>query len=291
MKNFKIFFILLVFLLPACRTLEHIEAIIPEIIPVPVFLEPRVSLDSVNITGINFSGVNLLASVNVENPNNFPIPVPRIDWELFVNDAQFIQGFMESDRQILSRQGFSLDIPFSVSYEGLFSTFGSLIEAREAAYNVALALRFPIPALENFVYNLEFSGVLPIVQIPEISFQGITRRALGPVMHFALNWEIYNRNDFAFNIDNFIYDFGVNGTSWARGNIDDPPRIGANGRTQIPLNISISAAPIVRDIVDIINRGAAISYTSTGNLNLSGDLPGLEILELPMNLQGTTRIR
>ena len=36
-----------------------------------IFKEPVVSLRSVELTGISFTGAELLCKVNVENPNNF----------------------------------------------------------------------------------------------------------------------------------------------------------------------------------------------------------------------------
>ena len=93
------------------------------------------------------------------------------------------------------------------------------------------------------------------------------------------------------DIGEFIYDFKVNNNQWAKGQMEKPPKIKANGKTAIPLTVSISAVSLVREIADIINRGTAVNYSCTGNMSLLGSLPGLGKLELPLNLQGSTRIR
>ena len=253
--------------------------------------EPSVSLNSVDVAGINFTGVNLLVHVDVENPNGFTIPLPRLDWEVFINSSSFVKGAVNNDKNLSSHQTVTLDLPLSVSYEGLYNSFASLVETKEAAYDIALKITFNIPVLGEKVYKLDFSGVLPIVKKPEISFKGITKKSLGTTMEFILTWEVENKNNFDFNLGVFDYDFSVNDTRWARGQVENPPRLTAGAKTTIPLTISVSAASIVRELVTIINRGSPVTYSCTGNMSLQGALPGLEKLELPLNLGGNTQIK
>ena len=395
----------LVLLLTTCQSLSSI------------LQDPKVSLKSVEIAGIGINGVDLLAHVDVENLNGFSIPMPKVDWELFINSAPFVQGIIKDDKTIKSRGNVTLDLPLSFTYDGLFQTFKSLVNTKEVAYNVGMGLSFPLPLIEEKIYKLDFSGnvpllqipvlktgsldiakmdysgltlaamvnvenpnpfpipipdidwdynvngvsvlksksagtgeipasaagianvnvnvayadifkavnslvnsteaksnllmstglpisafegekmildlprTLPILQKPQISFQGIEKRSLGTTMEFLLNWEIDNKNSFAFDIAQFSYDFVVNNSQWAQGQIANPPKIKAAAKTLIPLTVSISAASLVRELVDVINRGAAVNYVSTGNVSLLSDLPGLDIPDMPMELRGSTRIR
>ena len=109
-------------------------------------------------------------------------------------------------------------------------------------------------------------------------------------MEFFLNWEVENRNDFGFDIGEFDYNFTVNDSHWAEGRLDNPPKVRANGKTVIPLTVAISAPAIVRELMNVINRGSTVAYNCTGNMSLLGGLPGMDKLELPLNLQGNTRI-
>ena len=110
-------------------------------------------------------------------------------------------------------------------------------------------------------------------------------------MEFILNWEINNTNSFGFDIGEFNYNFSVNNNAWAQGRIDNPPRVKANGKTAIPLTVAVSAPSIIRELVNVLNQGSPVAYSCTGNMSMLGELPGLEKLELPLNFQGTTRIR
>ena len=387
--------------------------------------EPNISFNSVDITGISINGVDLLAHVDVDNPNAFSIPLPKIDWQLFVNTASFLQGSLKKDQTIKSRGKVTLDLPLSVSYDGLYRSFKSLIETKEAAYNIALGITFPIPIIEGKVYRLNFSGILPLPQLPklspgsmriskidfsglelawdinvanpngfsipfpginwdydlndvsvvkgsftgageiaagaaatasisvgvayadvfraisslvntneaksklsldtgfpipiptldgeavtnglksvldipgtlpilqkpEVSFRGITKKSIGATMEFVLNWEVDNKNNFGFDIGDFNYNFRVNNNNWAQGRMNNPPRLAANGKTVIPLTVSVNALSAVAELVNIISMGTPVTYACTGNMVLSGDFPGLDKLDLPLNLQGTTKIQ
>ena len=408
MRGLKFLCFLPVFVFTACQSFNS------------TIQEPVVSLKSINIAGISVSGVDLIAHVDVENPNGFSVPLPKIDWELFVNAASFIQGTLKDDKSIKGREKATMALPLNIAYDELYRSTTSLIEAKEAAYNIALGVTFPVSALENKVYHLDFTGVLPLPQLPklspgqmrvskidfagaelawdinvenpngfsipfpklnwdygvsgvsvlksslggagviaanaagaalinvsvpyadvfrvvdssrssgevssnlsvdidssegyplvllegiknmlevpgtlpilqkpEVSFQGITRKSLGTTMEFFLNWEVNNRNNFSFDIGGFDYDFMVNNSHWAGGRVENLPRLRANGRTIIPLTIAISTPAIVREVVDIINRGSNIAYNCTGNMSLLGSFPGLDEIELPLDLQGNTRI-
>ena len=124
--------------------------------------DPRISFNSVDIAGIGLTGVNLIALVDVENPNSFSLPMPKIDWELFINNSSFTNGVLENDQTIKSKEKVTLSIPVNISYDRLLRTFSSLGGAKETAYNIAMNLRFPIPLLEQKVFKRDYSGVLPL---------------------------------------------------------------------------------------------------------------------------------
>ncbi|MCL2380436.1 MAG: LEA type 2 family protein [Treponema sp.] len=413
MKN-RIFFLpVLVFVFWSCRSFDHTTQ------------EPAVSLNSVTIAGISFSGVDLIVAVDVENPNSFSIPMPDIDWELRVNEASFLQGSQRGRRSVRRWQTVTVALPVSFTFEGLYRSFASLVGLREAAYNIALGVSFPIPLMADKVFDFEFSGTfplpqlpvlslgqmrvssidisgielawdiivenpnmfpipfpsltwgynvggvpvisgnfpgtgtiaagsasvaaicasfvyadifsalgstintgevagnlslgitpagigfpqsalagggpvqtalsvpanIPIFQMPVVSFQGITRRALGfQRMEFALNLIVENRNVFPLDIDELNYEFRVNSNLWAGGRMDNPPRIQANGRTVISIPAVVSALPVVTELVTVISRGEAVTYSGTGKVSFVPEFPGKGKLDVPINFTGNTRI-
>ena len=152
MKKLTLSTVLLAFLLMSCQSLDS------------YIQDPRVSFNSVNIASISLTGATIVALVDVENPNSFPIPMPNIEWELIVNNTSFTNGILENNEGITirSRENTTLNISVNVGYDRLFRTISSLIGTREAAYTLVLGLRFPTPLLQHRVFPLSYSGALPL---------------------------------------------------------------------------------------------------------------------------------
>jgi LEA14-like dessication related protein len=256
-----------------------------------VFSEPRLSLQSVEMTGISFTGVDLLCKVNVENPNPIDIPFPEIDWELFVNANSFIKGVVKNNNAIKSRAQTVVDVPVRATYQELADTVKSLGNSREADYRIALGAKFALPVLGNKVWRFEHAGVLPVLKVPSISFKGIRVKNISlSRLDFDLDWEVENKNGFAMNVKDLSYDLAVNRSQWASARVSDARRLPPDAKTTIPLSFSINGLAMVREITDIITRGSDVSYACGGNIKLGGDLRGLGDLDIPLNFAGTTRL-
>ena len=69
--------------------------------------EPALSLDSVEMTGIDFDGVDLLCKINVDNPNAFDIPFPEMVKDLtriaMLNAPMWTELFIENGTALVGR--------------------------------------------------------------------------------------------------------------------------------------------------------------------------------------------
>jgi LEA14-like dessication related protein len=186
-----------------------------------------------------------------------------------------------------------------VAYADLFKAAASLRNEGEAKTNLSLETEIPIPSLSGLKNVVDIPGTLPILQKPEISFRGITRKSqisamdllLNKAMEFELTWEVENKNVFDFGIGEFVYDFSLNNSRLAQGRVNTAPQLKAGSKTVIPLVISVSPASIASGLFNLITQGASASYGCTGNMVLQSSFPGLDKLELPLNIQGNTRIQ
>ena len=139
----------------------------PSLSSIPTsFKEPNVSLTSVDIAGITLNGVNFIANVAVENPNSFALPMPKIDWELFVTENSFAEGTVEEDRTIASGEKFTLPVPIHLGYDKLSSaalSFISSSSSSELPYTIEMGLIFTtVPLLANKVFPLKRTGTIPL---------------------------------------------------------------------------------------------------------------------------------
>jgi LEA14-like dessication related protein len=257
-----------------------------------LFQEPKLSLQSVEIAKLSFTGADLLCKVKVENPNSIDIPFPEIGWELFVNTNSFITGMVKNNKSLKPRKSTVIDVPVKFTYLQVFNTFASLKGRNEADYRVALAAKIPLPVMGDKIFKFDHNGVLPILHLPTLSFKGISLKNLGASkIDFDLSWEVENNNSFAMNVKDLSYNFAVNKTQWASGKAPGSPQIPAGRKTEIPLTISINSLSMVKDITEIIARGTDVSYVCNGNINIGAALPALNDFGQPFNFTGTTKLR
>ena len=257
-----------------------------------VFSEPKLSLKSMELTGISFTAVDLLCKVNVENPNPIDIPFPEIDWEFFVNNNSFVEGIVKNDQSIKSRSVTVVDIPLRMTYTDLFNAVKSLVDAKEADYLLSLGAKFALPILGDKVWRLEHAGKFPVLRAPSLSFRGISVKNVSLTrLDFELNWEVENKNSFAINVKDLSYNFAVNNSQWASGKVPGAPSLPPDTKTLIPLSFSVNSLALVKDITGIISAGADVAYACGGNMNLGGSLPLLKDINIPFNFNGTTKLR
>jgi LEA14-like dessication related protein len=257
-----------------------------------VFKEPQFSLHSIDLTSISFTGLDLLCKVNVENPNLIDIPFPEIDWELFVNTNSFIKGIIKNKSAIKSRKTTVVDIPLQITYADLAKAVKSLQDAKEVDYALSLGAKFALPIRGEKVFNLEHAGKFPVLKVPTVKFMGINVKNVSVRrLDFELNWEVENRNGFAMEVKELMYNFAVNKSQWAAGKVPGTPRIPPDTKVLVPLTFSINALSMVKDITAIIANGTDITYTCGGKLSLGGGMPLLGDIRMPFNFSGTTRLQ
>ncbi|MDR1239111.1 MAG: LEA type 2 family protein [Treponema sp.] len=254
--------------------------------------EPALSIHSVEVAGISFTGVNLLCRVNVENPNPFDVPVPELEWELFVQDHSFAAGTVKSAGPVKARKTSVVEIPVNLSYEGLYNSAASLGNAGEAAYRIALGAKIPLPVFGDQVWRLEHSGALPLVRMPSLGFRGISVKNISlDRLEFELTWEIENNNAFALNLKGLDYVLMVNNSQWGAARMPGELVLEPGKKTAASLSLSISALNMVREITGLIARGADLVFACSGAARLGGGLPGLDDIEIPFNFNGTAKLR
>jgi LEA14-like dessication related protein len=253
---------------------------------------PKIAVESFDIIRADFSGVAMMCRVTIENPNAFAIPFPSVDWEYSVNAVPFLKNSAADTRSVPAGGAASVDINLDIGYAELLGAVRSLVNLNAAPWVMNLGAVFSIPALENPRESLETAGTIPIIRKPELNFKGISARNVSLTQaEFLVTWEVVNRNNFAMTIGAFEYDLRVNNASWARGRLEDPPRISPDKTTLIPLYITISSADLLKSATAIVTQRSETSYECGGSLLLSCDLPWLDPISMPFNFSGRTRLR
>lgn len=276
----------------------------------PLLQMPRFSDMNIALDTIDFKGVSFACTFNVENPNVFDIPLPKMDWDYKVNQASFISSSIASGGAIAAATVTPITIKLSIEYAKLYGMFQALNTAGEASGDLGVTSDPEIPAFAEETTSQQGSNKIPLLKAPTITFKGITVKpidvagsvsgALGSVLgggsapaakiDFDMGFDIENKNTFDMQVSSLSYKLKVNGTQWVEGSSPARQTIRANQKGSIPLSLSINAASLVKDIVALVTqRKSNVPYSCEGGITVAGSLPGLKPLNLPFNLTGTTR--
>jgi LEA14-like dessication related protein len=268
------------------------------------FREPVLSLQSVQLAKISFTGAELLCKVNVENPNRIDIPLPEIGWEFFIGANSFVKGTIKSNGSIKSRKTTVVNLPVSVNYIEMFDSVASLVGSKAVDYKVALDARIPrVPYLERKVWHFERQGNFPVLRAPIVNFRGIELKnnlnlnnpsSLLSLtkLDFELGLEIENNNSVPMAVNKLSYNFAVNNSQWSNGGVQNLPRLAAGEKAVIPIPFSLSSLNMINDIIRIITNNSDVAYAFTGDFGLGiADLPVLSDLGTSVNFGGNTKVK
>lgn len=257
----------------------------------PVLQSPKISKPSIKIDKLNFNRAELVFSMDVENPNNFSLPMPKMEYDYKVNNSSFIKSSVDAVPALAAAAATPVLVRLAVDYVDLFKAFSSLRNQNEVPSMLSMKSSFNIPAFPNEPPPTEQALSLPLLKVPSLSFGGIRVKNMSlSNIDFELNWEVENNNNFAMNVKDLIFDFAVNNSTWTSGKIPGSPQVAANKKTSIPLTFSINNISMVKDITSIITQGGNINYNCGGNLKLGAALQGLDDFNTPFNFSGTSKL-
>lgn len=276
-KLFKKFFSVLavfciIFTFTTCQTAKAI------------FQQPVVSLHSVELAGINFTGAQLLCRLQVENPNGFEIPFPEVGWELFINTNSFVSGIVKNNQRISARNTTLVDVPVNLQFLEILNTFTSFKGRKDIDYKVALAVKFPIPVLGDLVWNLAPEGVIPLPQIPKLSMPSITvGKADLSMVEMVVSVNVENPNAFQLPPPKVGFDYKVNNTSILRNTHENKASLAPSSVTPVAFALGIYYADLLRifpglltsnNVPSVLDLSFDFGVPAFGGDNFNLQIPG-----------------
>jgi len=241
---------LAVFSLSACQSITTTAAV----------QEPVITLQSVEIAGIDINGVQLLCKVEVNNPNPFDITFPETDWSFFINNNSFASGNIKNNQRIRARGSGIIEVPVSIDYINFFNSFRSFKGSKQAAYKLTLAVKIPIPVFEDRVWNLEYNGDFPLPQQPRFSSPSMRIENAGlNRADVVISINVENPNVFPLPAPVINYDFSINRNSFIRGEMANNRTLPPSSTTPLTLRLQISFTDLFRSFTALRNVREAAS--------------------------------
>jgi len=128
----------------------------------PLLQLPSINSPNMVIESVDHSKAQILVTLNIENPNVFEIPSPRISYDYQLNKKSFIKGIIENETPLAPSSVTPVKFRMVVNYSDLFRTFSAFSFTRETAGLLVLACDFGIPAFSGEIKRFEIPGSFPI---------------------------------------------------------------------------------------------------------------------------------
>ena len=234
--------------------------------------KPEVTLKSVEFTSIDFTGLTLLSKVDVKNNYIINVPLPKIDWDLFVIGNPFVKGVVQSNGSLKSLESTEVQFPVSFKYTDLLKAVTALNDDN-ARYKIKMTASIQVAEFGELSWPFEHEGKIPIMRVPRITVAAAPKVSItygsgtipiptGGKIEFALN--IKNNSNIAVKVNNFSCDLKIGNSSLLKGGVTGNPGINAGATETIPFSFSLSTVDIANIGLTVLT-GGKFTYNLTGN--------------------------
>lgn len=104
---------------------------------------PTVSVQNVALQNLSLSQSSALISINLTNPNAFPLPLRGVQYGLSLNGRQVARGAQAQQRNINANETVAIDIPVQMNLSELFQLIPSILQQGQAQYTLQGAVDLP----------------------------------------------------------------------------------------------------------------------------------------------------
>ena len=105
---------------------------------------PGVSVQDVSFERFTWQGGEALFTLNLSNPNSFPLPLTGVDYALSLNGVEVGNGSREQSLQIPARQSRMVQFPLRLSFVNMASVLPGLMQQGSMNYQLRGSVHLPL---------------------------------------------------------------------------------------------------------------------------------------------------
>lgn len=273
--------LLLLFFITGCAALKDLANL----------QKPALEYSDMRVQSINFTEAVLLFNFDVNNPNPVGVTADGYNYNFLVNNNSFLSGSQDENVTIGSGRKSVLEVPVTLKYSELLSTFRSLAQSDEFNFDLSTEFLFDIPGLGQQRLPANASGSLPVPKIPRFEFAGfdVNNVSLSGA-DVELRIGINNPNRFPILLNSANYVLNVNGREWLNTTLSDAVRISADDRSEIVIPVQLNAVQMGSVLFDSMRGSTQFDYSLSGNASVGAEIDGFSFTEnLLFNRNGEFR--
>jgi LEA14-like dessication related protein len=280
-RIFTIFPITALMFLLSCATVQQLANI----------RKPDLNVKDVRITGLDLTKVDLAFDVQIDNPNSLSATLAGFDYDFLLNEESFLKGKQDKEMVIEAKGESIMEVPLSLNFQDLYNTYQKLKDHDSTAYTMNFGLDFNLPVLGLTHVPVSHSGYLPLIKIPSLSVKYLRLNKLNLTgANLELQLGVNNPNAFSFLLQNFKYNFAVNGQTWAEGLSQKKMSIDEKGESTISIPVSLNFLQMGQTAYQVLSGNNKIDYNFNGNLDLQSSLSLLGDVSLPISKTGEVKV-
>ena len=129
---------------------------------IPLLQEPMFASPIMEVLKGDAATVELYVSVDIENPNVFELPEPRLIFNYEVYDTLIMRRRLNSNGPLAPSSVMHVVFGLLIYYTDLFRILPMVQTEREAPGQLNLSMDFSVPAFNEDTFNLQIPGILPL---------------------------------------------------------------------------------------------------------------------------------
>ncbi len=220
---------------------------------------PEVRTVNAHVSGIDFSGVNVVFNVDVYNPYTVRIKSPMVRYGIDVAETEFMQSEQTTQVDLLAGGVGTIPLPVRMEYAKLWEAHAKLKDAGEIPYRlhgeiIVTNLDFP------WEVPLEYKGKLPMLRPPFFSSPRVKIADVSLTgARVALEVKVHNPNVCSLGLANVGYSLALGGVPV--GNVRaSVGELAARSTGTLSLTGEVTAAGALMQLI----RGESLGLPSMG---------------------------
>lgn len=107
---------------------------------------PEVNLKSALLKGLSTSRLDIGLNLDVFNPNQYEIPLQKVDWDLDLFNSPFNNGAVALTRNIPAAQKVGVEVPLGIAFNAVSVGVQNILTKRSIPWGLDGGVEFRTPA-------------------------------------------------------------------------------------------------------------------------------------------------
>jgi LEA14-like dessication related protein len=242
-----------------------------------LFKAPAASIESIEIIGLDFTGVSLQVNVAIDNPNSLGVTLSAYDYLLMIDGESIVKGRRDEEVSLKASGRSTLPVPVDISFQQLAGAASVLKNQDIIPLSVALGLEIAIPYLGGIRLDLSGSVEVPSLKPPVVRPVSIKVENINlSGADILLSIKVENPNGFALTVAKAEGFLTVGGNEWGRISSDAVTAIPARKNSDMRIRTRVDFIKVGRSAWSLLNGSGSAQVVVDGTMDVDMDFPAFK---------------